>query len=137
MLCSVTNNSADIVLDGLVYFDTSTSIPVKKTLKNNAQLRSQSFSAFRINTEDLIRLEMAFISEVESVFVEHSNGETEFRVFTVVNKRDADVRARIYRREQAIIDACKNLDFEFQIIARRDRDLKDVISGLGEPIFVR
>jgi hypothetical protein len=90
-----------------------------------------------INPEDLVRLEMSFVSEVESVFVEPAPRRTGFHVFTVVNERDPSVRAKIYAREQEIMDECKGTDFDFRIIARRNRDLKDVLTGLGDPILTR
>jgi hypothetical protein len=71
------------------------------------------------------------------VFVESAPRRDGFHVFTIVNERDPEVRTQIYRREQAIMDAYKNLEFDFRIIARRNRDLKDVVTGLGEPLFIR
>jgi hypothetical protein len=138
MLCPITNNSAAYLsLDGVVCLNTPLPGEVQKRLRNDSQLRIQSYTKFRINPEDLIRLEMSFVPEVESVFVEPAPRRGGFHVFTIVNERDPDVRARIYRREQAIMDEYKNMEFDFRIIARRNRDLKDIVSGLGEPILTR
>jgi hypothetical protein len=137
MFCPVTNNSAEFVLDSSVCLNTPIPGEAQKRLRNDSQLRSQPYTKFRINPEELIRLEMSFVDDVESVFVEPAPRRTGFHVFTVVNERNPDVRAQIYKREQAIMDDFKNLEFDFRIIARRDRDLKDIVTGLGEPIFSR
>jgi hypothetical protein len=120
MLCPITNGSA-------VYLP----------LGGEVSLNTLSYTKFRINPEDLIRLEMSFVAEVESVFVESAPRRAGFHVFTIVNERNPDVRSQIYRREQAIMDEFKNLEFDFRIIARRNRDIKDIITGLGEPVFSR
>jgi len=73
---------------------------------------------------------------VESVFVERGNGK-ELRVLSIVNERDPAIRATIYAREQAIIDAYPDLVFDFNIIARRNRDLKDVVTEAGKLAFQR
>ncbi len=85
----------------------------------------------------MIRLEMSLVPEVESVFVEPAPRKDGYHVFTIVNERNPDVRAKIYGREQAIMDEYKNLGFDFRIIARRNRDLADIITGLGAPVFTR
>jgi hypothetical protein len=100
-------------------------------------VRSQSHSKFSVNPEQLIGLEMSFVAEVESIFVEPAPRRTGFHVFTIVNEKDPSVRAQIYKREQAIMDEYKNLEFDFRIIARRNRELSDIISDLGEPVFTR
>ena len=138
MLCPITNGSAAYLsLDGVVCLNTPQPGETQKRLRNDAQLRSQTYTKFKINPEDLIRLEMWFVPEVESVFVEAAPRRGGFHVFTIVNERDPSVRAAIYRREQAIMDEYKNLEFDFRIIARRNRDLTDIISGLGAPVFTR
>jgi hypothetical protein len=136
-LCPITNNSADFVLDASVCLNTPTPGEAQKRLRNDSQLRSQSYTKFSINPEELIRLEMSFVADVESVFVEPAPRRAGFHVFTIVNERNPDVRAKIYKREQAIMDEFKNLEFDFRIIARRNRDLRDIVTGLGEPVFTR
>jgi hypothetical protein len=137
MLCPITNSSADVVLDSSICLNIPSEVIAQKRLRNDSQLRAQSYTKFRINPEELIRLEMSFVPEVESVFFEAAPRRTGYHVFTVVNERDPEVRAKIYKREQAIMDEYKNLEFDFRIIARRNRDLDDITTGLGAPIFTR
>ena len=94
-------------------------------------------ATFTINAEDLVRLSMSSVQEIEAVFVEPAPRRTGFHVFTIVNERNPEVRAKIYEREQAIMDQYKTLEFDFRIIARRNRDMTDLITGLGDPVFVR
>lgn len=136
-LCPVTNNSTGFVLDGSVCLNTPSPGEAQKRLRNDLQVRSQSHSKFSVNPEQLIGLEMSFVAEVESIFVEPAPRRTGFHVFTIVNEKDPSVRAQIYKREQAIMDEYKNLEFDFRIIARRNRELSDIISDLGEPVFTR
>jgi hypothetical protein len=138
MSCQITNGSAAYLsLDGVVCLNTPQPGQAQKRLRNDAQLRGQSYTKFTINPEALIRLEMSFVAEVEAVFVERAPRRAGFHVFTIVNERNPDVRAQIYRREQAIMDEFKNVEFDFRIIARRNRDIKDIITGLGDPVFTR
>lgn len=87
--------------------------------------------------EAFIGLELSLVREVERVFVDRDKNGKEFRVIEVVKDRDPDVRAKVYAREQAIIDAYPNLDFDFHIVARMNRDLRDVLSGIGKLTFER
>src|SRR5437868_5334861 len=105
MLCQITNGcSAYLSLDGAVCVNTPSPGEINKRLNNDAQLRGQSYTKFRVNPEALIGLEMSFVPQVESVFVEPAPRKAGFHVFTIVNDRDPKVRAQIYQREQAIMD---------------------------------
>lgn len=95
---------------------------------NLRQRRSYDINAF-------IGYEMKLVSEVEQVFISKEDEEGKLlRVTIVVDERDADVRAQIYRREQAVMDELKNLDFNFHILAREGRPLESLITddGAGE-----
>jgi hypothetical protein len=117
----------------------SNGVPIARKFDSNSRglFAKARPSALTVNPQDLICAEMAVVPQVESVFVESAPRRDGFHVFTIVNERDPEVRTQIYRREQAIMDAYKNLEFDFRIIARRNRDLKDVVTGLGEPLFIR
>src|ERR1700682_1695055 len=56
--------------------------------------------------EDAVGMELSLVPEIESVFVEcdKENGKA-YRVISVINARDPAVRARVYNREQAVMDA--------------------------------
>ena len=70
--------------------------------------------------------------EVESVFVK-SDGENgkSYTVFTIINERDPAIRAKVYAREEAIMDAAKGIDFSFRVVSRMNRNLEDMIDNVG------
>jgi hypothetical protein len=76
--------------------------------------------------------EMKLVPQVERVFVsrEDETGRV-LRVTVVVDSRDAEVRASIYKREQAVMDEMKNFEFDFHIIAREGRPLASLITDAG------
>lgn len=111
--------------------------PVNQKLDSGALCIKGRSAVFTVSEEDLIRLQMASVPEVEAVFVEAAPRRTGFHVFTIVNERNPEIRAKIYKREQAIMDQHKNLEFDFRIIARRNRDLAELVTGLGEPVYAR
>jgi len=82
---------------------------------------------------DFIGLEMSLVPQVEAVFI-HRNEESakDIRVLVVVNARDPRVRAEIYKREQAIMDELPLSDFDFHIISREGRPLKEIVTDAGE-----
>jgi hypothetical protein len=141
MVCVIDNSgSVDLRPNPCVFVSaTSDGKPINKKLDSDSRgVRTTGRSAvFTVNAEDLVRLEMSSVDEVESVFVEPAPRRAGFHVFTIINERNPDVRAKIYRCEQAIMDEYKNLEFDFRIIARRNRDLKDIITDLGAPVFTR
>jgi hypothetical protein len=76
--------------------------------------------------------EMKLVPEVEHVFVSREDEAGKLlRITVVVDSRDPDVRAAIYKREQAIMDELENLDFDFHIIAREGRPLESLITDAG------
>ena len=85
--------------------------------------------------KDFIGLEMSLVPQVEKVFVEDTGKD--FRVLTVVNERNAVVRSQIYKREQVIMEELKHADFDFQIIARENRCLAEIMNPAGELAYKR
>lgn len=90
-----------------------------------------------ISLEAFIGFELSLVPEVERVFVGREENGNEFRVIAVINDRDPNVRAKVYAREQAIIEEYPNLDFDFHIIARMNRNLKDIVTRMGKLAFER
>jgi|ERR1700733_4355043 len=109
----------------------------KRNTWSQWQTTKSSPAHFTVDPSDFIGLEMSLVDEVESVFAEPAPRKIGFHIFTVVNDRQPEIRAKIYAREQAIMDQFSNLEFDFRIVARRGRPLQDIISGLGDPIFSR
>ncbi len=90
-----------------------------------------------ISPETFIGLELSLVPEVESVYVESSESTTDFRVMVVVDKRDPEVRAKVYARERAVIGEYSNLDFDFHIISRMGRNLREIVNETGKIAFQR
>jgi len=99
--------------------------------------RSDSHFKLLITPEDFIGLELSLIPQVERVFVTREENGKGFKILTVVNDRDPDLRARIYTREQAIIDAWPHFDFDFHITARMNRNPDEVTSSAGKLAYLR
>ncbi len=97
--------------------------PAWKTRASNGWLRI---------LEDAVGMEFSLLPEVESVFVEcdKENGKA-YRVISIINARDPDVRAKVYKREQAVMDAFRGIEFSFRVISRMNRNLSDVIDKVG------
>lgn len=76
--------------------------------------------------------------EVEKVFVEwdRESGQA-YHVITVINLRDPEVRAKVYAREQAIMDAFHNVDFSFRVISRMNRNLSEAVDNVGNLAYER
>ncbi len=91
-----------------------------------------------LSFEAYIGMELSLVPQVESVFVEwdKENGRA-YHVITVINERDPNVRARVYEREQAVMDAFPNVDFNFRVISRMNRSLVDVVDQAGKLAYQR
>lgn len=82
------------------------------------------------------RLELSLVPEIERIFIDRE-ADGEFRIITVVNKRDPAIREEIYKREQAIMESFPGLKFDFHVVTRMDRKLEDVITKAGRLAFER
>ena len=90
-----------------------------------------------MSPSNFIGCELSLVPEVEAVYVESSESTKNFRILTVVDKRDPEVRAKVYARERAIIDEFSAFEFDFHIISRMGRDLRQVINETGKIAFKR
>lgn len=103
-------------------------------VKNNSHVegivRLSVDSRYRV--EDFVGYELTMVPEVECVFVDKDD-DNSFVVSTIVNDRDLQVRSRIYDREMAILEAHPGIDFEFNIISRRNRPLAQVMTTRQKP----
>jgi hypothetical protein len=127
------------ILDDLFEKTSKTEISLSGGTKNKTtpwQNDTTQHRAYDIKV--FIGYEMALVTQVENVFV-HKEDELGkiLRVTVVVDKRDSDVREAIFRREQAVMDEMKSVDFDFHIIAREGRPLELLISedGGGESVL--
>jgi hypothetical protein len=102
-------------------------------LRNDSQVRPVDLPKRYIwRVEDFAGYELILVPEVECVFVDKEDDRS-FVVCTVVNERDPEVRSRIYDRELAILDAHPGIDFEFNILSRRNRPLAQVMQSTQKP----
>jgi hypothetical protein len=84
-----------------------------------------------------VGLEFSLIPEVECVTIQRQEDGKGLQVLTVVNDRSPEIRSKIYKREQALIDSYPMFEFDFHIVSRMGRPLSDVIRGMGEISFIR
>ena len=105
------------------------------SVENKAQFRGTPHFIF--NPHVIIGMELSFVPEVDHVFVECEQSGKAFRVITVINEIDKTVETKIYEREEAIMDALPASDFEFQVLARHDRDVSETITDGGKLVFSR
>lgn len=115
--------------------------------ENSSKLNNDQLPWFRIETkgsrgllsfEYFVGMEFSMVPEVESVFVESDkeNGKA-YHVISIINARDPEVRAKVYLREQAIMDEFPGVDFNFRVICRMNRNLSDVVNQVGTLAFQR
>jgi len=90
-----------------------------------------------ISPEIFVGLELSIVPEVERVFVERiENGKT-MRVMIMVRDRDSQVRRRVYAREQEIIDAHPQFEFDFYVHPLMGRNPAEVVDGIGKLAYSR
>jgi hypothetical protein len=109
-----------------------TTVSFSGTENKPVEWRNDSTQHCAYDVNVFIGYEMSLVPEVEQVFV-HKEDEVGkvLRVTVVVDKRDSDVRAAIFKREQAVMDEMKTVDFDFHIIAREGRPLELLVSEDG------
>jgi hypothetical protein len=88
------------------------------------------------SVETCARIELSLVKEIEAVFIDRES-DGEFRIVSVVNKRDAAIREKVYAREDEIMSIYPGVRFDFHVLARMDRDLKDVVTKAGKLAFER
>lgn len=111
--------------------------PTVATTGSGRVWRSDTKRHMLISPEIFIGLELSLVAEVERVYVERIADRKALRVMIIVNERDPNVRARVYAREQEVIEAHPHLDFDFYLHSRMNRNLEDVVDGIGVLAFKR
>jgi hypothetical protein len=96
--------------------------------------RSVSTGLQPMSVKQYISQELALEKDVEAVLL-WRDGKL-FHIWTVANNPDTETRKRIFEREKAVIDKVEDYDFDFNIIARRDRklDLNLLVNEAGTEI---
>lgn len=102
-----------------------------KAQRNMAITRKPIFSV-----ETGAQIELSLVKEIEAIFIDRES-DGEFRIISVVNKRDAAIREKVYVREEEIMQAYPGVRFDFHVLARMDRKLEDIITKAGKLVFER
>ena len=98
----------------------------------------EATSTFLRSFESCIGMELSLVPEVEAVFVKADNASGKcYTVLTVINQRDPAIRERVYAREKAIMDDARGIDFNFRVISRMGRTLRDLINDPGMLAYQR
>jgi hypothetical protein len=119
-------------------FSQWSSVETPSSLKNErVWVGVRSNSKLLITVEAFVWRELSLVPEVERVCVEREENGTDYRVITIVNERDRAVRAKIYAREQAIMDENPRLNFDFHIATRMNRNIDEIVYGVGNQSFER
>jgi len=129
MICQLTNFNVDATM--LMPFPAEARVQVRNSQPSRALSNNPIYSV-----ETCARIEFSLIPEIECVFFERE-GDKEFRIISVVNKRDAAIREKVYAREEAIMQAYPGLSFDFHVMARMDRKIEDFVTKAGKLAFER
>ncbi len=135
--CATNRDSQDVRPAIFSSFTQGTNSVSLKTRLDWFSVESDLKLIFR-NFDSYIGMELSLVPEVETVFVkaDNENGKS-YTVFTVINARDPEVRAKVYAREVAIMDAARGIDFSFRVISRMNRNMREVIYNVGTLVFKR
>lgn len=95
-------------------------------LMNRDKVRTESTTLYPIPLTKFVSFEFSLVKEVETVLAAQYNNL--LYLWVVVDKFDKAAREKIYAREREIIDEFREFEFDFNIISRRGRDLRELIS---------
>ncbi|SRR6266700_468405 len=111
---------------------------VRSQQKTQPTWKARATNGWLRTLEDAVGMEFSFVPEVENVFVEcdKDTGKA-YRVITIINERDPDVRVKVYKTEQRVMDAFRGIEFSFRVISRMNRNLSDVIDKVGRLAYQR
>lgn len=109
--------------------------PIRLTLVQTKNYYT-SDNYWNINSiEGLISKRFFKISAVECIFFSMEDDLIEVR--TVINKYDKKIAKNIYNAEYDILETFKDIFFDFLIIYREDREIKDICPSESVIIFRR
>ena len=87
---------------------------------------SETISIATSDLRDLIAFEFSQTPEIKYVYTAFRENRV-FYAWVIVDDFEESVRSRIYDREEAIIDAFPEIEFDFYIVPRMGRDVRDLI----------
>jgi predicted RND superfamily exporter protein len=83
----------------------------------------------------IIRDRLSAIPQVEQVFAETQGQDVS--VLIVIPDKDQETQKRIFKAEAEIIDTFPGTGFDFDIVFRCDRPLKEIVSPSGVRLFTK
>ena len=89
---------------------------------------SETRSVITSNLNEYIAFEFSLVPEITHVFIALRNNNVLY-TWIVVDSFDEEVRHKIYNRQEAIIDEFTDFDFDFNVIARMGREMKDLFDS--------
>ncbi len=142
MICEYTNRDTQFELSGMFPLAGPEWVSEKKILTYQVPKKKleTKVAKIEIDPESFIKLELSYVREVEEVFVTHVSQDGNkklLRVLVVINERNPEVQARIYPLELAVMDEYPQLRFDFHILSRMNRELKEVLNCAGKNVFKR
>jgi hypothetical protein len=90
----------------------------------NEMLEVYNADSFTNRLEHFIGQQIFIIPEVEHIFFSMENDY--INVWTVINILDREVRRNIYDAEYGVMDFFKDLRFDFHVICRNNRNIKEL-----------
>jgi len=106
------------------------------TLRNSADIVNISPMAAIMTTTigETIVNAFAQIPEVEGIYLRQSGSM--LRVFTVVDEENDSAFEKIYQKERSLAHSSPDFQFDFNVIARRGRDVQEFV-GANVPLWQR
>ncbi len=95
---------------------------------SSSYLKSVMTKALVPTVQHFIALMISDVLQVENVFTMVDDGAKTMYVYTVIDDFDAATRAKIYEREQRIIDEFGMFDFDFHIVSRMGAPLSECVN---------
>lgn len=92
-----------------------------------------AFAAPALSQAQMIRNSLFSIKGVERVFI--NNDRSRYGVLIVLPEMNRDIERQVFAREQEIITAFPDSDFDFDIVFLCGRELRDIISPKGKEVF--
>jgi hypothetical protein len=108
-------------------------IPITVYPYTNDQIQIDKVDTLTNMLENFLAQKFLIIPEVEFVLFSLENDSID--IWTVINKLDREVRQAIYDVEYEILDLIKEFHFDFHVICRNDRNIKEIYPLNARMIF--
>ena len=94
------------------------------------------YSTLETSLENLFSTFFSIIDEVEYVYLDRESASL-LNVLTFINVLDRDVREKIYKVEQTVMDYFNEAKFNFHVIALSNRPISDLRPTRGTLVYKR